>query len=93
MYEFIDELYREHSAELTAALAVSTNDQQAAEDLAHEVFVRAMDKQDHLLEHPNPRAWLFRTGYNLAGKPLEATDPAAAQGQARDAHPLYRDVG
>ncbi len=48
-------LYREHSAELTAALAVSTNDRQAAEDLAHEVFVRAMDKQDHLLEHPNPR--------------------------------------
>ncbi len=66
MYEFIDALYREHSAELTAALAVSTNDRQAAEDLAHEVFVQAMAKQDHLLEHPNPRAWLFRTGYNLA---------------------------
>lgn len=66
MYEFIDALYREHSAELTAALAVSTNDRQAAEDLAHEVFVRAMAKQGHLLEHPNPRAWLFRTGYNLA---------------------------
>ena len=66
MYEFIDALYREHSAELTATLAVSTNDRQAAEDLAHEVFVRAMDKQAHLMEHPNPRAWLFRTGYNLA---------------------------
>lgn len=45
MYEFIDALYREHAAELTAALA----------------------RQEHLLRHPNPRAWLFRTGYNLAG--------------------------
>ncbi len=67
MYEFIDSLYREHAAELTAALAVSTNDRQAAEDLAHEVFVQAMVKQDQLLGHPDPRAWLFRTGYNLAG--------------------------
>ena len=67
MYESIDALYREHSAELTAALAVSTNDRQAAEDLAHEVFVLALTEQEQLLGHPNPRAWLFRTGYNLAG--------------------------
>ncbi len=46
---------------------MSTNDRQAAEDLAHEVFVQAMVKQDQLQRHPDPRTWLFRTGYNLAG--------------------------
>ena len=64
-YEFVDALYREHAAALTAALALSTGDRQAAEDLAHEVFVRALDREDELRGHPNPKAWLFATGYNL----------------------------
>ncbi len=66
MYELVDDLYPEHAAALTAALALSTNDRQAAEDLVHEVFERAMSKQEELRDHPNPRAWLFRTGYNIA---------------------------
>lgn len=66
MYEFVDALYKKHAAELTAALALSTNDRAAAEDLVHETFVRAMDREGMLREHPNPRGWLFQTGYNLA---------------------------
>ncbi|MDQ3856793.1 MAG: RNA polymerase sigma factor [Chloroflexota bacterium] len=66
MYEWLDAMYRAHAAELTAALALSTGDRQAAEDLTHEVFVRAMARGEELLAHPNPRGWLFRTGYNLA---------------------------
>ena len=66
MYDLIDHLYREHAASLTAALALSTGDRQAAEDLVHEVFERAVSKRAELEQHPNPRAWLFRTGYNLA---------------------------
>ena len=66
MYELVDSLYREHAVALTAALALSIGDRQAAEDLVHEVFERAMAKQEELRGHPNPRAWLFRTGYNLA---------------------------
>ncbi len=86
MYEFIDALYRQHSAELTAALAVSTNDRQAAEDLAHEVYVRAMDQQEQLLRHPNPRAWLFRTGYNLAGNRWKLL--TRRRHKARQEHPI-----
>lgn len=66
MYEFVEVLYREHAAELSVALALSTNDRGAAEDLTHEVFVLAMAREAELREHPDPRAWLFRTGYNLA---------------------------
>lgn len=66
MYELVEELYRAHTAELTAALALSLNDRAAAEDIAQEVFVRAMDHEDALRIHPDPRAWLFRTGYNLS---------------------------
>lgn len=66
MHEFVDRLYREHCAELTAALALSTGDREAGEDLAHEVFARAMGREEELRRHPDPRAWLFRTGYNLS---------------------------
>lgn len=66
MYAFVEDLYREHAAALTAALALSTGDRGAAEDLAHEVFERAMGREEELRTHPSPRAWLFRTGYNLA---------------------------
>lgn len=66
LYEFTAELYREHAGDLVSALALSTNDREAAQDLAHEVFITAMSREAHLREHPDPRAWLFRTGYNLA---------------------------
>jgi RNA polymerase sigma factor (sigma-70 family) len=66
MGEVVDELYREHAAQLTAALALSTGDLAAAEDLCHETFVRALLAVDRLQAHPDPRGWLFRTGYNLA---------------------------
>ncbi len=66
MYDFVAVLYQAHASELIAALSLSTNDREAAEDLAHEVFIRAMAQEQHLRRHPDPRAWLFRTGYNLA---------------------------
>lgn len=66
MYEFVDALYRRHAGELSVALAMSTNNREAAEDLVHEVFIIAIAQEARLREHPDPRAWLFRTGYNLA---------------------------
>lgn len=47
-------------------LALITDDRQAAEDLVHEVFVRAVARGEYLGMHPDPEGWLFRTGYNLA---------------------------
>ncbi len=66
MYQLAERLYNEHAAELVAAPALSLDDREAAADLTHEVFLQAMVKEHQLREHPNPRAWLFRTGYNLA---------------------------
>lgn len=62
----VEDLYRSHAEELTAALALTLNDRASAEDLVHETFLLAMQRQDELQHHPNARAWLFRTGYNLA---------------------------
>ena len=66
LYNFVANLYRQHAAELSAALALSTNDREAAQDLTHEVFAQALTRYDTLRDHPDPRGWLFRTGYNLA---------------------------
>ncbi len=57
MHKFVAQLYEQHARELIAALALSTNDREAAQDLAHEVFVRALNSEEQLLCH---------TGYNLA---------------------------
>ncbi len=66
MHEFVAALYEEHARELITALSLSTGDREAAQDLTHEAFVRAIDREEQLKAHPNPRAWLFRTGYSLA---------------------------
>lgn len=66
MDDLIDTLYRRHAQELTTALALSLGNREEAADLAHEVFIQAMRQEDRLRAHPDPRGWLFRTGYNLA---------------------------
>jgi RNA polymerase sigma-70 factor (ECF subfamily) len=65
-HAFVVGLYERHVGELVVALALSLGDRQAAEDLTHEVFVRALAREEQLYSHPDPRGWLFRTGYNLA---------------------------
>jgi RNA polymerase sigma-70 factor (ECF subfamily) len=66
MHELVEQLYRRHAPRLAVALALITDDREAAEDLVHEVFVRAIDRVEQLRGHPDPAGWLFRTGYNLA---------------------------
>jgi RNA polymerase sigma-70 factor (ECF subfamily) len=55
------ELYRSHYAELVRFLHRKVWDADRAQDLAQEVFVRALDH-----EPENPRAWLFTVAANLA---------------------------
>lgn len=66
MHELVEQLYRQHAPRMAVALALVTDDRQAAEDLVHEVFVLAIDRAEHLRGHPDPVGWLYRTGYNLA---------------------------
>lgn len=66
MYDFTARLYSTYAGDLVTALALTINDRDAAQDLVHEVFIRALQREAELCAHPDPRAWLFRTGYNLA---------------------------
>lgn len=66
MRDLVADLYEAHAQDLTLALALMLGDREEAEDLCHEVFVRAVLEEGRLRAHPDPRGWLFRTGYNLA---------------------------
>lgn len=66
MHELVAALYRQYAQELVTSLALSLNNRETAEDLAHEAFIQAMAKEKLLADHPNPRGWIFRTAYNLA---------------------------
>ena len=62
-----DELYREHYSELLNYCAKVCRDRALAEDLAQEVFLRAMQNA-HIFEdlsRSQRRAWLFRTLKNM----------------------------
>lgn len=58
--------YDEHGAALRQFLGRYTRDASAAEDLAHEAFVRLLIESSAGRGPTNVRAWLFRVGINLA---------------------------
>ncbi len=64
----VEGLYRKHAGELTAALALHTDDATLAEGLAHDVFLRAVAAEDEVRAARDPREWLFHTGLKLARK-------------------------
>ncbi len=55
-----------HEAELRGFLINRVGDQEAADDLLQEVFVRAMHEGEGFCRLDNPRAWLFRVTRNAA---------------------------
>ena len=60
MSEFIARLYQEYHASLVRMLYRRTGDRDRAEDLAHEVFAKALAAPPD-----NPRPWLFAVALNL----------------------------
>ncbi|MBA2362898.1 MAG: hypothetical protein H0V86_05150 [Chloroflexia bacterium] len=68
MSQMVEGLYRKHGGELTAALALHTDDASLAEGMAHDVFLRALAAEDDLRDAHDPRQWLFHTGLHLARK-------------------------
>jgi RNA polymerase sigma-70 factor (ECF subfamily) len=60
MSQRITELYQEYHASLVRMLYRRTGDADRAEDLAHEVFARALATPPE-----NPRPWLFAVALNL----------------------------
>ena len=59
--KFIMRLYDDNRDSLLRAARVCVNNEEDAEDLVHEVFVRAINSYGKLVEHKNPEAWLSTT--------------------------------
>lgn len=57
--------WRAHQDSLLAWLYKHTDEDALAEDLLHEVFLRAMSKKKDFCEIENAKAWLFRVANNL----------------------------
>lgn len=60
MTERLNELYHQYHASLVRMLTRRTGDRDRAEDLAQEVFARALESPP-----TNPRPWLFAVALNL----------------------------
>lgn len=92
-----EELYEELYPQLLKFAVGACRDREAAEDLAQEAFVKALQNPD-LLEDLGPsqrRAWLFRTVKNLLvdrcrRARVEAGYAEAIQGEAVAAEPGYQ---
>ncbi len=58
--------FQRYTTEITGYLWRMTCDEQVAQDLAQETFLRAWKHFGELREYQQPRAWLFRVATNLA---------------------------
>jgi RNA polymerase sigma-70 factor (sigma-E family) len=57
--------YREARDDCLRTVVISTGDQEQAQDLVAEAFVRACASWRKVSRHPNPTAWVVRTALNL----------------------------
>lgn len=58
--------WQAHATELRGYLARRVGDTAGAEDLLHDVFIRAMQEGQGFCQLDNPRAWMFRVARNVA---------------------------
>lgn len=58
--------WRAHERELKSFLQRRMRDPDTAEDLLHEIFLKAMEAGQGFCRLDNPRAWLFRVARNAA---------------------------
>lgn len=63
--EGLEDLYRAHARAATRLAYLLTGDDAAAQDLAHEAFVRVGRKLFRIRSHDHARAYLFKTIVNL----------------------------
>jgi RNA polymerase sigma-70 factor, ECF subfamily len=64
--EFL-EFYQAYWPRLVAALGMAVPEGEDPADVAQESFARAFEHWSVVRVHPRPDAWLFLTGYRLAG--------------------------
>lgn len=62
----LDRFCRGEHRRLWAALTLYCGDSFVAEEIAQETLVRTCLRWDRLQRHPNPHAWMYRVGINIA---------------------------
>lgn len=75
----VERALRRHEPALTAAACKWCSSAQEAEDLVSDVYLYAVSHPAKLLEHPNPRAWLFRVMGNRYIDCCRAPKPEAIE--------------
>ncbi len=60
-----EEFFDGERPRLFATLVLIVGDRGIAEDLMQEAFVRALERWDRVLQHPDPTGYLYRTALNL----------------------------
>lgn len=86
--------YDEHGEALRQFLLRHTRDRAAAEDLAHEAFIRLLTETAAGRAPVHVRAWLFRVGLNLAtsrGRRIGVAARRASELLSRDLVPSPED--
>src|SRR5437764_514337 len=94
-----DEIFARHREPVRLYLLRATRDEQAAEDLGQEVFLRVWTKAETFIADAPFNAWLYRIAINLAlnhartvhrrrQQPLEFDDEGIAPGWMADAAAL-----
>lgn len=63
-------LYDQEYERLLKSAYRMTGDQELAQDIVHQTFLLAFFRQDELIVHPKPAAWLFLTLRNLISNEL-----------------------
>ncbi len=76
------EAWLEHQSPLSLWLKSQTHDDSLAQDLLHDVFIRAMNQKKAFCDVRNTKAWLFKVARNLV------IDHARKQ----QAHPMVEEV-
>jgi RNA polymerase sigma factor (sigma-70 family) len=64
--DYFETFYRQHERDIFGYLWRVTGDEQTANDLTQEVFLRAWRQFEKLRGYERPEAWLFRVATNLA---------------------------
>lgn len=59
------EAWLQHQSPLSLWLKSQTRDDSLAQDILHDVFIRAMDQKQAFCDIRNTKAWLFRVARNL----------------------------
>ena len=68
--EFFDRLFDENYVKIKTWAYRHLGDIDQAEDIAQETFLILVLRIDIAMEHPSPRAWLYKVAQNLIGHAL-----------------------